>query len=156
MKIQRTRGRKQRMFDGVLIVVSFTAFAYAYWPRSMGGPEGTLWGLVGIACAVGSGAGLIRFVRAWRSPDDGRPYLEPEPSKHPATRGLRASVFAGLVILGVTAFGTGLAGVGFEGATWWRAILFSFSWPVFLTGAFGLLLTIREGRTIARSRSDRL
>lgn len=155
MKNQRTRSRKQRVFDGATLAVSLTAFASAFWPSSMGGTKSGFWGLVGIACALGSGAALIWSARAWQSPDDGRPYLEPDPSKNPATRRARVSVFGACVVLGVAAFATALAGVAFGGATWWRALLFSISWPVLLTGVFGLVLVLREGGTLAPTRSHR-
>jgi hypothetical protein len=155
MKSQRTRSRKQRMLDGATLAVSLTAFAYAFWPTSMGGAYSGFWGLVGIACALGSGAALIWSARAWQSPDDGRPYLEPDPSKSPTTRRARAWLFGALLVLGVAAFATALAGAGFGGATWWRALLFSISWPVFLTGVFGLVLALREGGTLGPTRLHR-
>src|SRR5262245_62135024 len=156
MMSQRTRSRKQRMFDRASLFLALTAFAYAFWPRAMGGLEDGFWGVIGISCAVGGVAALVWFEWARRSPDDGRPYvLEPDPSRDPATRGLRVSVFGVLVILGITAFVAGVAGLGFGGAMWWRAVLFSFSCVVFLTGAFGLVLALREGRAVAPTASHR-
>lgn len=149
MSIHSTVSRRQRLLRAVLLAISLTAFSYPFLNTIPEEPNVGLWHGFGAVCALASVAALVWSIRVFRSPDDHLRCWEPDPRSNPETRGRRFAAFSLLAVVGVVAFAGAFGGFGFEGAVWWRSLLFSIGWPTLLSGLIGLVLVSREGHARA-------
>jgi hypothetical protein len=134
------------MLRSALLAVALAAFGFGTSLPAAGEAGYWLWRAFAVACGIGAIAAIVWLFKAVRSPEDDLRFLEPDPTRNPATRQLRLWGFGILGLVGVAATAGAVAVHGVGGAVWWRVVLVCVAWPTLFAGAIGLTLTYREGR----------